>query len=65
MKPTIHFAAGLLALLSLSLTLSVRAQESKQDLLKKKVLLPNGWSLTPAGASLQPGDRKSAAGSFA
>jgi YVTN family beta-propeller protein len=33
-----------------------QAQETKEDLLKKKVLLPNGWTLTPAGSSLQLGD---------
>jgi YVTN family beta-propeller protein len=30
--------------------------ETKEDLLAKKVLLPNGWSLTPAGHSLPLGD---------
>jgi YVTN family beta-propeller protein len=34
----------------------VQAQETKEDLLKKKVLLPNGWTLTPAGHGLQLGD---------
>ena len=33
-----------------------QAPETKEDLLKKKVLLPNGWSLTPAGHSLPLGD---------
>src|ERR1700743_2589759 len=34
----------------------VQAQETKEDLLNKKVLLPNGWTLTPAGHGLQLGD---------
>jgi YVTN family beta-propeller protein len=34
----------------------VQAQETKEDLQKKKVLLPNGWVLTPAGHGLQLGD---------
>jgi YVTN family beta-propeller protein len=29
---------------------------TKQDLIQKRVLLPNGWSLTPVGNSLQLGD---------
>ena len=33
-----------------------RAQETKEDLIKKKVLLPNGWTLTPVGNNLQLGD---------
>ena len=28
----------------------------KEELIKKRVLLPNGWSLTPVGSSLQLGD---------
>src|ERR1700742_198776 len=32
------------------------SQDIKGDLLQKKVLLPNGWSLTPAGHSLPLGD---------
>ncbi len=43
-------------LFALGLGLSSLAQETKQDLLKKKVLLPNGWTLTPAGTSLPLGD---------
>ena len=38
------------------LCLSSFAQEGKEELLKKKVLLPNGWSLTPAGKALPLGD---------
>jgi len=33
-----------------------RAQETKEELLKKKVLLPNGWALTPVGHGLHLGD---------
>lgn len=45
-------------LLATALTLTAGAQspETKEDLLKKKVLLPNGWTLTPAGKSLPLGD---------
>ena len=43
-------------LLMLCLCLSSFAQEGKEELLKKKVLLPNGWSLTPAGKALPLGD---------
>src|SRR5260221_1798287 len=39
-----------------SLISATQAQETKEDLLKKKVLLPNGWTLTPAGKGLQLGD---------
>ena len=46
----------LIGLFALGLGLSSLAQETKQDLLKKKVLLPNGWALTPAGTSLPLGD---------
>jgi len=41
---------------ALGVSLGVAAQETKDDLLKKKVLLPNGWTLTPAGDALQLGD---------
>src|SRR5258708_3751703 len=39
-----------------SLLSATQAQETKEDLLKKKVLLPNGWTLTPVGNNLQLGD---------
>ncbi|HTI89517.1 MAG TPA: beta-propeller fold lactonase family protein [Puia sp.] len=39
-----------------SLITATQAQETKEDLIKKKVLLPNGWTLTPAGSNLQLGD---------
>src|SRR5260221_13384269 len=39
-----------------SLISATQAQETKEDLLKKKVLLPNGWTFTPAGKGLQLGD---------
>src|SRR6201996_7147958 len=42
--------------LALGLSLHSFSQETKDDLLKKKVVLPNGWTLTPAGASLPLGD---------
>lgn len=44
--------------LALSLALCTLAQTTgvKEELLQKKVLLPNGWSLTPAGNSLPLGD---------
>src|ERR1700748_1132952 len=45
-----------IAFVALGLGVSCLAQESKEDLLKKKVLLPNGWTLTPAGNALQLGD---------
>ena len=45
-----------LGLAAIAFCLSVLAQETKEDLLKKKVLLPNGWTLTPVGHSLQLGD---------
>lgn len=49
-----------LSLLGLALGLAVYtlAQTTgiKEELLQKKVLLPNGWSLTPAGHSLLLGD---------
>ena len=49
-----------LSLFGLGLTLAVYtlAQTTgvKEELLQKKVLLPNGWSLTPAGNSLPLGD---------
>ena len=49
-----------LSLLGLALGLAVYtlAQTAgvKEALLQKKVLLPNGWSLTPAGRSLPLGD---------
>jgi DNA-binding beta-propeller fold protein YncE len=35
---------------------ATQAQETKEDLIKKKVLLPNGWTLTPVGNNLQLGD---------
>jgi YVTN family beta-propeller protein len=35
---------------------ATQAQETKEDLIKKKVLLPNGWTLTPVGKNLQLGD---------
>jgi len=41
---------------ALSLGLSAIAQETKDDLLKKKVSLPNGWTLTPVGTSVSLGD---------
>ncbi|HXB94086.1 MAG TPA: bifunctional YncE family protein/alkaline phosphatase family protein [Puia sp.] len=43
-------------LIGLGLWLGSSAQETKDDLLKKKVLLPNGWALTPAGHFLPLGD---------
>src|ERR1700742_2286305 len=48
----------LLSILAAGLAMQVSAQapETKEDLLKKKVLLPNGWSLTPAGKNLPLGD---------
>src|ERR1700760_1755290 len=48
----------LLSLLVTGLVAQVSAQapETKETLLKKKVLLPNGWSLTPAGKNLPLGD---------
>ncbi len=48
-----NFAIGLLAL---SLHLSVSAQQGKEELHPNKVLLPNGWTLTPAGRALPLGD---------
>ena len=48
-----HLFIGLLAL---CIGLQLQAQDSKEDLLKKKVSLPNGWSLTPVGNSLPLGD---------
>src|SRR6201996_3179584 len=42
--------------LALGLSLHSFSQETKDDLLKKKVVLPNGWTLTPAGTSLPLGD---------
>ncbi len=33
-----------------------QAQSAREAIVKKKVLLPNGWSLTPAGRSLPLGD---------
>lgn len=41
---------------ALALTAGAQSPETKEDLLKKKVLLPNGWTLTPAGKSLPLGD---------
>ena len=35
---------------------SVHAQETKEALQQKKVLLPNGWTLTPVGKGLRLGD---------
>jgi YVTN family beta-propeller protein len=35
---------------------AAQAQETKEDLIKKKVMLPNGWTLTPVGNNLQLGD---------
>jgi YVTN family beta-propeller protein len=48
----------ILSLLGAGLCFFAVAQtsETKEDLLKKKVLLPNGWTLTPAGHGLQLGD---------
>ena len=48
----------ILSLLGAGLCFFALAQtpETKEDLLKKKVLLPNGWTLTPAGHGLQLGD---------
>src|ERR1700760_193207 len=48
----------LLSLLVTGLVAQVSAQapETKETLLQKKVLLPNGWSLTPAGKNLELGD---------
>ena len=46
----------IICLIALGLCLGSSAQETKDDLLKKKVLLPNGWTLTPAGSALQLGD---------
>lgn len=40
----------------LFLYIPAHAQENLPDLLKKKVSLPNGWTLTPAGRSLPLGD---------
>jgi len=51
-----------IGLLIIGMAVHSRAQEpekatgAKEMLLKKKVLLPNGWSLTPAGRSLPLGD---------
>ena len=45
-----------ICLIALGLCLGSIAQETNEDLLKKKVLLPNGWTLTPAGDALQLGD---------
>jgi YVTN family beta-propeller protein len=46
----------IICLIVLGLSLGTVAQETKDVLLKKKVLLPNGWALTPAGSALQLGD---------
>ena len=52
MKKLSLFGLGLtLAAYTLAQTTGV-----KEELLQKKVLLPNGWSLTPAGHSLSLGD---------
>ena len=40
----------------MALYLPALAQDNKDDLLKKKVKLPNGWTLTPAGHGLPLGD---------
>ena len=48
-----HFLLGAIAL---GLSLHSFSQESKDDLLAKKVLLPNGWTLTPVGTSVPLGD---------
>jgi len=46
-----------LFLLAAGCTVStLRAQETKEALQQKKVLLPNGWSLTPVGHGLRLGD---------
>ncbi|HWB90608.1 MAG TPA: bifunctional YncE family protein/alkaline phosphatase family protein [Puia sp.] len=45
----------LIGLLIMGLYLPALAQ-TKEDLLKRKVLLPNGWTLTPAGHGLELGD---------
>jgi DNA-binding beta-propeller fold protein YncE len=48
----------LITLLSLSMALSVSSQPglTRDELLRKKVMLPNGWSLTPAGHGFSLGD---------
>lgn len=46
----------IIGFIALGLSLGSFAQETKDDLLKKKVLLPNGWTLTPAGSALLLGD---------
>lgn len=46
----------LIGALALSLGLQTYAQDTNNDLLKKKVSLPNGWTLTPVGTSLSLGD---------
>lgn len=43
-------------LVACNLVSAAQAQETKEDLIKKKVLLPNGWTLTPVGKNLQLGD---------
>jgi len=55
MKPSITKPL-FIGLFALGLVLHTNAQETKEDLLKKKVSLPNGWTLTPVGASLPLGD---------
>jgi DNA-binding beta-propeller fold protein YncE len=45
-----------LLLLNCSIHLFAQTQESIDTLVKKRVLLPNGWSLTPVGHSLPLGD---------
>ncbi|HVS96283.1 MAG TPA: bifunctional YncE family protein/alkaline phosphatase family protein [Puia sp.] len=47
---------SIVCFIALGLCLGSFAQETKDDLLKKKVVLPNGWALTPAGSSLRLGD---------
>ena len=52
MRKTLTF----LLVAALALAAGAQSPETKEDLLKKKVLLPNGWTLTPAGKSLPLGD---------
>jgi YVTN family beta-propeller protein len=48
---------NLIAIAFLLVTLNIFSQPSKEDdLIKTRIMLPNGWSLTPVGKSLQLGD---------
>jgi DNA-binding beta-propeller fold protein YncE len=40
----------------LTLGLAAQKQEDRSDISEKRILLPNGWSLTPVGKSLPLGD---------